>query len=419
MADGPAPTGPVLVGRECGQLFGYGLILPFEIIYLHQIRGFATATAGLVLAAILGTATLVTPPSGALLDHFRPKPILIAGNLTSALGYAGFAFVDRPWQAFACAVVGGAGVGAARTANQTLLITLVTPEQRAASFALGRVASNLGLGSGATVAGFILASAQHPRSFQTLYLFDAITYAAFALVVLAMVPNRRAAAAHAGAVGRGFRAVARDRRFVIVIAVNLVLIIVGYALFANILPPFVKAHTHVGPGAIGILFVFNAFFVAIAQVPATRLFKRMHRARIFATASGLFAIALLAVLPATLIHSEFGAAALLCAVATVIAIGECVHSLVLGPLVADLAPPHLLGRYISVFSLMVTGGFAIGPAIGGAVLAYSPNAVWWGGALVAGVIGAGALLAGDRIPDKPPAATESKAPPGNPMPDAA
>ena len=419
MADGPAPTGPVLVGRECGQLFGYGLILPFEIIYLHQIRGFATATAGLVLAAILGTATLVTPPSGALLDHFRPKPILIAGNLTSALGYAGFAFVDRPWQAFACAVVGGAGVGAARTANQTLLITLVTPEQRAASFALGRVASNLGLGSGATVAGFILASAQHPRSFQTLYLFDAITYAAFALVVLAMVPNRRAAAAHAGAVGRGFRAVARDRRFVIVIAVNLVLIIVGYALFANILPPFVKAHTHVGPGAIGILFVFNAFFVAIAQVPATRLFKRMHRARIFATASGLFAIALLAVLPATLIHSEFGAAALLCAVATVIAIGECVHSLVLGPLVADLAPPHLLGRYISVFSLMVTGGFAIGPAIGGAVLAYSPNAVWWGGALVAGVISVGFLLVGDRIPDKPLAATESKAPPGDPMPEAA
>jgi hypothetical protein len=36
--------------------FGSGLILPFEIIYLHQIRGFPTATAGLVLAAALGTA---------------------------------------------------------------------------------------------------------------------------------------------------------------------------------------------------------------------------------------------------------------------------------------------------------------------------------------------------------------------------
>jgi predicted MFS family arabinose efflux permease len=305
-----------------------------------------------------------------------------------------------------------------RTANQTLLITLVTPEQRVASFALGRAAQNLGLGLGAAIAGFVISSAQDLRSFQALYLFDAITYAALALVVLAVIPNQRAGA-NAGTGEGGFREVARDRGFLIVIAVNLLLIIVGYALFANILPPFVKAHTRVGPGAIGILFVFNAFFVAIAQVPATRLFKRMHRARIFATASGLFAIALLGVLPATLIHSELGAAALLCAVATVIAIGECVHSLVLGPLVADLAPPHLLGRYISVFSLMVTGGFAIGPAIGGAVLAYSPNAVWWGGALVAGVIGAGALLAGDRIPDKPRAATESKPPLGDPMPDAA
>jgi hypothetical protein len=39
-----------------------------------------------VLATILGTATVVTPPTGALLDRFRPKPILIAGNLASALG---------------------------------------------------------------------------------------------------------------------------------------------------------------------------------------------------------------------------------------------------------------------------------------------------------------------------------------------
>ncbi len=389
--------------------FGYGLILPFEIIYLHQIRGFATATAGLVLATVLGTATLVTPPSGTLLDHFRPKPILIAGNLTSALGYAGFVFVDRPWQAFAFAIVGGAGIGAARTANQTLLITLITPEQRAASFALGRVASNLGLGSGSMVAGFIVASAQHLRSFQTLYLFDAITYIAFALVVLAIVPNRRATAPHAAAVGRGFRAVARDRKFLIVMAVNLVLVIVGYTLFSNILPPFAIAHTRVGPGEIGIIFLFNTFFIVIAQLPATRVVKRMRRARAFAAASGLFAIALLGVLPATLIHSELGATALLAGVATVFAIGECVHAVVLGPLVADLAPPHLLGRYISLYALMGTGGLALGPAIGGVVLATSPDAVWWGGAIVAAVIGAGFLLYGDRIPDHPLAPIASNA----------
>jgi MFS family permease len=399
--------------------FGYGLILPFEIIYLHQFRGFSTATAGLVLAATLGAGTVVTLPSGALLDRFPAKPLLIVAVLASAVGYAGLAFVDGPWQAFAWAVIGGAGVGVTRPANQTLLIILITPEQRAASFALGRAAQNLGLGLGAAVAGFVLSSAQDLRSFQGLYLFDALTYVALALVVLAVVPNRRAAAAKPSAGREGFRAVARDRRFLIVAAVNLLLMIVGYALFANILPPFVKAHTRVGAGAIGLLFGFNTFFVAIAQLPTTRLVERMRRARTFAAASGLFAIALLGVLPATLIHSEVGATALLCGVATVFAIGECVHSVVLGPIVADLAPAHLLGRYISVLSLIVTGGFAIGPAIGGAVLAYSPDAVWWGGALVAGAIGVGFLLVGDGIPDKPLAATESKGRLGDPTPQAA
>ena len=81
----------LLQAGNAASFFGYGLILPFEIIYLHQIRGFATATAGLVLATILGTATLVTPPSGALLDHFRPKPILIAGNLARSSAVPGSA----------------------------------------------------------------------------------------------------------------------------------------------------------------------------------------------------------------------------------------------------------------------------------------------------------------------------------------
>src|SRR6202021_2585424 len=72
-------SGPVIVlqAGTAVNYFGTGLILPFEIIYLHQARGFPTATAGLVLAAVMGTAAVVTPLSGALLDRFRAEPILI------------------------------------------------------------------------------------------------------------------------------------------------------------------------------------------------------------------------------------------------------------------------------------------------------------------------------------------------------
>jgi MFS family permease len=393
---------PVLILQAGNALnfFGYGLILPFEIIYLHQIRGFSTSTAGLVLAATMGTAAIATLPTGALLDRHSAKVIVVAGSLASALGYAGFAYVDHPWQAFACSIVSGAGIGAAGTANRQLTIRLVKREQRAAAFALNRVAGNFGLGAGATVAGFVIASAQRLSSFQALYLFDAFTYAGFAMVVLAAVPGVRAEIITAtDANGTGFRAVARDRLFLTVIAANIVLVVVGHTFFSNILPPFAKAHTSLGPAAIGILVLVNTCFVVIAQIPAVRVVARMRRTHAFAAASALFAVSLLAVLPATLIHSELVATSLLAGVSIVFAIGECVHIVVLGPLVADMAPAHLLGRYLSLYSLTFSISLALGPAIGGLLLQTSPDAVWWGGALAAVLAGTVLLRLAGRIPD--------------------
>ncbi len=390
----------ILLGGDALNYFGYGLVLPFEIIYLHQVRGFSTSAAGLVLATTMGTSAIVTPATGALLDRYSAKAIVFAGSLASALGYAGFAFVEHPWQAFACSIVSGAGLGTAGPANRTLVVRLVTTEQRAAAFALDRVSGNFGMGLGATAGGFIVAATQRLSSFQTLYLSDAATYAGFALIVLAAVPSLRAVTVAAtGADGTGFRAVARDRIFVAVIALNFVLVVVGHTFFSNILSPFAKAHTPVGPAAIGIIFLVNTSFVVIAQIPAVRVVARMRRTVGFAATSALFAVALLAVLPATLIHSALAAAGLLAGVAIVFAIAECVHVLVLGPLVADMAPAHLLGRYLSLYSLTFTLSLAIGPAIGGLLLQRAPDAIWWGGALAAVLAGAFLLRLGDRIPD--------------------
>ena len=218
--------------------------------------------------------------------------------------------------------------------------------------------------------------------------------------MLAGIPNPPLAhAAPASERGTGFRAVARDRLFLILIAANIVLVMTGGALFSNILAPFAEAHTPVGPREIGIVFFINTFFIVVAQIPATRVVKRMRRTHALAAASALFAIALLAVLLATLTSSALTATAVLAGVAIVIAIGECAQFIVLGPIIADLAPPHLLGRYMSLYGLAFTAGVALGPAAGGALLATSPDAIWWGGALAAALTGAGLLRLGNQIPD--------------------
>jgi MFS family permease len=380
--------------------FGYGLILPFEIIYLHQLRGLSTSTAGLVLAATMATAAFVTPPTGVLLDRYSAKAIVVVGSLVSAVGYAGFAFVELPWQAFACSIVSGAGIGLAGTANRVLIVTLVDREQRASSFALARVAGNVGLGLGSTVAGFLVAAAQQLSSYQTLYVFDAITYAGFALIVLAAVPvPKLERTATTDTSGAGFRAVARDRLFLTVIAANIVLVVVGHTFFSNILAPFAATRTPVGPAGIGIVILVNTAFVVIAQFPAVRVVARLQRGHAFAVASGLFAVSLVGVLSATLTHSEVAATSLLAGIGIAFAIGECIHIVVLGPLVADMAPAHLLGRYMAVFGLTFPISLALGPAVGGALLQTAPDAVWWGGALAAVLAGAVLLQLGGRLPD--------------------
>src|SRR5260370_7683154 len=84
----------------------------------------------------MGTAAMVAPPTGGLLDRYSAKAILVAGLLASALGYAGFAFVDSPWQAVACSIVSGAGIGAAGTANRTFTRRRVKRDHQTAPFPL-------------------------------------------------------------------------------------------------------------------------------------------------------------------------------------------------------------------------------------------------------------------------------------------
>ena len=84
----------------------------------------------------------------------------------------------------------------------------------------------------------------------------------------------------------------------------------------------------------------------------------------------------------------------------VFAVGQCLHGTVQAPLVADLAEPRLLGRYMALSALSWQVGFALGPAIGGIALAMSPTGLWLGAAALC-AIGAGfALLVESTLPDR-------------------
>ena len=129
-------------------MLGYGGVLPFEIIYLHNGRGFSLGVAGLVVGTITGIAVVASPAAGQLIDRFGARLTSIAAGVALAAGYGGLAFARTPAEAFAAAACAGAGNGVLSPSQSTLLTTLAAADMRHRVTAVSRVAGNAWIGIG-------------------------------------------------------------------------------------------------------------------------------------------------------------------------------------------------------------------------------------------------------------------------------
>jgi len=368
---------------------GYGAVLPFEIIYLHDGRGFSLGVAGLVVGSSTGVAVVTAPFAGQLIDRFGARAVATGAGVALAAGYIGLAFARSPALAFVAATIAGAGNGALNPSQSTLVATLVPPELRHRATAVSRVAANVGAGIGGGVGGLV--AAYGLAGFVTLFLANGASYLVYVAVLVAVVRD----AARPEPITGGYRHVLRDRAFVHLAVTNVAMIAVGWGVFTWLVPPFAGTALGISPQLTGLLLLANAATVAVAQVPIARLAEGRRRAVMMALAGWMFVGACLLVLAA---GAGMAYAALLTAV-IVVGIGECFHTTVLMPLVADLAPASLRGRYMASMGLSWWVGLAIAPAFGTQLLGVSPAATFLVAAAVAGMAGMSAVALERRLPD--------------------
>ena len=352
--------------------FGNGMVIPFMFIYLHNVRGIELGVSGLIVATHAVLSIVSGPVFGSQIDRFGGKRMLAIALGILTIGYAGYTLVNEPWQGFLVAVVSGIGVGGFWPAQSTLITGLTPPDQRPSAFAMQRVVMNLGVGLGALTGGLI-ATTDSPGSFSVLFLLDAATFLVYACVMLVLVPEPRLGAGHAGGTG-SYREVLRYRPFVAVISLNALFIFAGFSGF-DVLPVYAKNEAGLSESQIGLLFLINTLVIVFTQLPTARLVRGRRRMPALALFGLLWSGAWLLV-PVAGAASAPAAFAVLVVVMVVFAVGQCLHGAVAGPLAADLAEPRLMGRYMALNALSWNIGFALGPALGGAGLALSPNGVW-------------------------------------------
>src|SRR5579859_689329 len=378
---------------------GYGAVLPFEVIYLHDGRGFSLGVAGLVIALITGVAVATSPLAGPLIDRYGARATAVGAGVALAAGYAGLAIAHTPMQAFAAAALAGAGNGGLSPSQSTLVTALAHSDVRHRATAVSRVAGNAGIAIGGALGGLV--AAYGLTGYVVLYLVNALTYLLYVFVLVAVVrdsarPERTRTRGGAGVTG-GYRRVARDRAFMHLAFTNVAIIAVGWGVFTWLVPPYAKDQIGISAQLIGLLLLANAATVAVAQVPIARFAEGRRRVVMMAAAASIFAGACLLVIAAGA-RTDTSYAALLAA-SIAVGIGECFHTTVLTPLVAELAPAGLLGRYMAAIGLSWSAGLALAPMLGTQVLSLSPTVTFLCAAAVAAMAAIAALMLEPRLPE--------------------
>jgi MFS family permease len=375
--------------------FGNGVVLPFLLIYLHNVRGIPFGLAGSAAAVQSAAALASSFLGGTLSDRLGPKRVLLGALAVMTVAFALMPLIRTAWHAFAVYTLWGVGSGSFWPSQSALLAGLTPAARRAPAYALQRLAMNIGVALGGVAAGLI-ASVRHPHTFTVLFAIDCVTFLGY-MVVLARV---RAPGLHEERLGGSWRAVLGDRVFTVFTLLNAAYMTVAISLAVELLPAFAKNVTRISEREVGIVFALDAVGVVLFQLPVVKLAEGRSRMRGFALMGMLWAASLLAVWAAGSWTRDTAAFGILAAVMLVFAAGECLHGAIHAPLSVDLAPPSLVGRYLAASSISWQIGWIVGPAAGGFLLQHRPLLLWPIAAGANAACAAAALALEPRLPER-------------------
>jgi MFS family permease len=375
---------------------GRGLTLPFLFIYLTDVRGLSDARAGLVIGWFGAVTLVLSPLGGTLIDRFGARRIVLPALFIEAIGTASLALVNSTASAFAVATVMAIGGSAIWSGQATILASLTDDGERQQVFGLQFALLNLGIGVGGLTSGAIV-DVTRPVTFQAIYLLDALSYLAPAVILLTMpAVGRRLGAAAAitdmTAPSGGYLAVLRDRPFRRLVIFGLVLTTCGYAQIEVGFTAFSVRVAEVSPRVVAWALAANTTMIVLSQLLMIRRLEGRSRSGALAAVGAVFAVAWL-VLGAGGLVSD-GAAVLaavsVVACAAIFGFGETMLSPVMPALTNALATDELRGRYNATTSIIFGISGVIGPVTAGPLIGAGGGAHWvvlvTGGCLIASLL---------------------------------
>ncbi len=356
------------IGRFFSEV-GTGFTLFYAPIFFVNEVGLSATSVGVALACASISGIFGRIVGGSLADSrdWGRRRTLLLATAISAIASLVFAATNN----FTILVIGnlinGLGIGFYWPAVEAIVADASEIENRRETFAISRLADNLGLAIGITLAGFLIAII---GSYRWLFMIDAISFLVFFGIIYVGVSDTKAQEIDQEKTQyfASWMAVFRDRRFLVYIAAN-IFFTIYISQIHSILPlyfkNFVIESTDRGfaETTISRLFAWHLVVAIICQLPVTSALKRCSHTLALTVSGILWAVGfgLIWVSGTATSHNMVWAALAL----GVFAFAISSYTPSAASLVTELAPENQRGVYFSINALCWAVGYSIGHPLGG------------------------------------------------------
>ena len=353
--------GKLLISVVVFEFIGTGLVLPFWVVYLHEVRGFGLDTVGVLLAVLPLAGMVSSLAAGPAIDRLGPRAIQVLTLVLAISGQCVMAFAATLPLAVLGMTLTGASFGLGWPSWQSLVASVVPSAIRQRYFGLNFTLLNLGIGIGGVVGGIVV-DVERTWTFQLMYLGDALSYA-LPLVVL-LVPLRHVggpvpSTRDEGTPSVGYLGVLRRPAMPLMVALSFVLAFVGYGQLNSGMPAFARSISEVSTRGLGWAFAANTVVIVLIQLVVLQRIEGRRRTRVVMVMAVVWAVAWLLLGLSGLVPGTAGATLLVAACASVFALGETLFQPTMPAMTNDLAPDGLRGRY----NALTAGSFQLGSIV--------------------------------------------------------
>ncbi|MGC4110622.1 MAG: MFS transporter [Nocardioides sp.] len=384
--------GRLLLSIVVVQFLGTGLVLPFLVVYLHEIRGFSLGTVGLLIGLGPLMGFVAVGPAGAIIDRYGARVVMLATMSLEVVADVALTFASTLPIAALAVILQGVAFGVEWPAAQSLIASVVPTELRQRYFGVNFTLLNLGIGLGGIVGGLFV-DVHHPRTFQTIYVADALSF--IPAIYLLSIPLRHLAGrpVHDASTGEpppaaaSYLEVLRRPGVRLMMLLSFVSSYVGYSQLNAGTQAFARDVGRVSTQGLGLAYACNTLVIVLLQLVVLRRIEGRRRTRVMMVMSAIWGAAWLLLGGSGLLPGGLSATLLVAACTSVFALGETLMQPTIPALVNDLAPNHLRGRYNALSTAAFSLASIVAPVIAGWLIGAGRDSAY----IAQLVVGCGAL----------------------------